>query len=78
MTEERIEVTAYAGYRGEEAPREMVLDGQRVAVIKILEQWTEEDGATRTRRRCFRVKGSDFKTHALRYDEEEMAWFYLS
>jgi hypothetical protein len=75
MPEERIEVTAYAGYRDAETPRVMVLDGQRIEVIRILEQWIEEDGATRTRRRCFKVKGSDFKTRTLYYDEGDRAWF---
>ncbi len=77
MREERIEVTAYAGYRGEESPRVLLLDGARVVVRKVLEQWTEEAAATGERRRCFKVKGSDFRTHVVCYDEGRMAWFYL-
>ncbi|HLO25239.1 MAG TPA: hypothetical protein VK187_03940 [Geobacteraceae bacterium] len=77
MPEERIEVTAYAGYRGDETPRCMVLDGKRIDVVRVLERWVEEDGATGKRRRCFRVKGNDFRTHTLCHDEEGMEWCYL-
>jgi len=76
MREERIEVTAYAGYRDEEAPRAMVLHGSRIDVTRFLDQWTEEESGTRKKRRCFKVKGSDFKTHILCYDEDEQAWHY--
>jgi len=77
MREERIEVTAYAGYRGEESPRVFLLDGARIEVRKVLEQWTEEAADTRERRRCFTVKGSDFRTHTLCYDEGLMAWLHI-
>ena len=77
MAEEPIEVTAYAGYRGEETPRALILHGKRIDVIRVLEQWIEEDGAPRKRRSCFRVKGSDFGIHTLCYDEGGMGWLYL-
>lgn len=44
---------------------------------KVLEQWTEEAADTGERRRCFTVKGSDFRTHTLCYDEGKKAWLYL-
>ena len=76
MREERIEVTAYAGYRGEESPRVLLLDGARVEVRRVLDQWTEEAADTRKKRRCFKVEGSDFRTHVVCYDEGKMAWLY--
>ncbi len=74
MPEERIEVTAYAGYRGEETPRSMVLTGRKIDIVGILERWVEEDGTTGKRRRCFRVKGNDLKTRIICHDEELMEW----
>jgi hypothetical protein len=76
MREERIEVTAYAGYRDEEAPRAMVLHGSKIEVIRFLDEWTEEESASRRRRRCFKVKGSDSRIHTLCYDVEEREWLY--
>jgi hypothetical protein len=77
MGEERIEVSAYAGYRGEESPRVLLRGGARIEVIKVLDRWTEEAASGHERRRCFKVKGSDFRTHVICYDEERLAWFYI-
>lgn len=74
MSWERIEVVAYAGYRGEESPRTLLLDGKRIEVKKVLDRWTEEEAETGERRRCFKVKGSDFRTHVVCYDETSMEW----
>ncbi len=74
MIEERIQVIAYAGYRSEESPRIFSLQGKQIEVLKILGQWTEEDSATRERKRCFKVKGNDFRSHTLCYDEGAKEW----
>lgn len=74
MAEERIEVTEYAGYRGEESPRAFVLNGERVVVLRITRQWIEEEPASRERRRCFTVRGSDGRTRTLCYHEERQEW----
>ncbi len=76
MDEERIEVVAYAGYRGEESPRALILGGTRIDVIRVLDRWTEETAKSREKRRCFRVKGRDFRTHVVCYNEEKREWFY--
>lgn len=34
-----IEVLAYAGYRGNERPQLVVLDGQRLPVVEIFDSW---------------------------------------
>ena len=73
----KIEVIAYAGYRGEESPRAFILGGKRIEVRKLLAQWLEEDATTRQKRRCFRVKGSDFRTRTLCYDEATDVWRVL-
>ena len=75
MDEERIEVVAYAGYREEESPRTLVIGGERIEVMKVLDRWTEEEAESGVRRRCFRVKGRDFRTRTVCYDEGKQAWF---
>jgi len=39
--------------------------------------WIEEGIEDRVRKRFFKVKGSDGKTHKIYYDEKEMEWFYM-
>jgi hypothetical protein len=77
MPGQPIEVVAYAGERGEESPRAFLLEGQRIEVRKLLAQWLEEDATSRLRRRCFRVKGSDFRIRTLCYDEATGVWRLL-
>lgn len=72
---ERIEVQAYAGYRGEESPRTFRLADKKIEVVKIIEQWTEEADSGE-RLRCFRVRGSDWRVHVLCFDEGKMEWLY--
>ena len=76
MAEKPVEVSAYSGYRGEESPRAFILGNKRIEVRMVLEQWIEEDAATKVRTRCFRVKGDDFRNHLLRYDEATGDWLY--
>jgi len=75
MPDERIELTAYSGSRGEEIPRAFILYGEKIEVIGILDMWTEEEFKGRGRKRFFRVKGSDGYTHKIYYDEKKMEWF---
>jgi hypothetical protein len=70
----RIEVTTYAGYRGEERPVALILRGERIEILEILDKRIEEAFADRTRMRFFKVKGSDGNTHLLCYDEQSMEW----
>lgn len=74
MSWEPVEVIAYAGHRGEESPRTLILEGKRIEVKKILDRWSEEEAETGERRRCFKVKGSDFRTRVVCYDEGRMEW----
>ncbi|MBM4136084.1 MAG: hypothetical protein FJ241_04545 [Nitrospira sp.] len=74
MTARKIEVISYSGYKGEESPRSISIDGEKIEIIEILKMWIEED-AGRVRKRFFRVKGSDRYIHTLYYDEKLMNWF---
>jgi hypothetical protein len=76
MSDERIEVIAYSGYRVEETPRTMILHDEKIEVVRILSTWIEEGLEDRARKRFFKVKGSDGIIHKIFYDEKRMEWFY--
>jgi hypothetical protein len=77
VSEERIEVIAYSGYRGEETPRIILLQGERIEVIEILSRWVEESLEYSTRKRFYQVRGDDRFIHKIYYDEKEMQWYYI-
>ncbi len=76
-SEEKIEVIAYSGYRGEESPRTILLPGERIEVTEILNQWIEEKSADRSRKRFYKIKGSDKAIHVIYYDEKAAEWFHI-
>ncbi|HUJ18675.1 MAG TPA: hypothetical protein VL197_11855 [Nitrospirota bacterium] len=75
MTDVRIEIGSYSGYRGEESPRVFFAHGKKITVTCILRMWVAEEESGRRRRRFFRVEGGDGFTHTLYYDEETQEWF---
>lgn len=77
MREEKIDVTAYSGYRGEESPKAFVHQGRNITVVEILKRWIQEEAGKRKRRRFFEVKGNDDMIHRIVYDEESFEWFYV-
>ena len=77
MSEEKIEVIAYSGYRGEETPRTILLHGERIEVFEILRQWIEEKSGDRARKRFYQVKGSDGNLYMIYSDEKAMEWFHI-
>ncbi len=77
MPEERIDVIAYSGSRGEELPRSFVLRNDRIEVVRILDMWIEEGLEGKSRKRFFRVKGSDGYVHKIYYAEASLEWFIV-
>jgi len=75
MSEEKIRVIAYSGYRGEETPRAFMLGGRRIEVVEIQERWIEEGIGDRATKRFFKVKGSDGGIHKIFYDEKTGEWY---
>jgi hypothetical protein len=57
-----IAVECYAGHRGEQTPRVLVLGDQRVSVVEVLDQWLAPD------HRYFKVRGSDGDAYLVRHD----------
>jgi hypothetical protein len=77
MFEEKIEVIAYSGFRGEETPRTILFHGERIEVMGVLRHWIEEESDDRARKRFYQIKGSDGVLHRIYYDEKAMEWFYI-
>jgi hypothetical protein len=63
-----IEVECYAGYRGEQEPRTVVVDGRRLLVREVLSQ------ARGTAGRHFRVRCDDGREYELFHDDATGAW----
>lgn len=78
MHDERIEVVSYAGRKGDELPRILILRGLRIDVLEIVEHWIEESFKDRTRKRFFRIMGSDGNIHRIYYREDRLEWYYAS
>ena len=70
----KVEVTAYAGYRGEERPVSFVLEGEKIGISEIISRWVEEGTEEKKQRRFFRVKGEDGFTYLLSYLEQTGEW----
>lgn len=66
MEEQRIltvGVECYAGHRGEQTPRTLILGGRRIAVAEVLDAWLAPDY------RYFKLKATDGGTYLVRHDE---------
>ena len=62
---DRLKVTSYSGYRGEQEPRALSLEGECLEVAEILRRWTSPDG------RYFEVRTSDGRVILLRSDADQ-------
>lgn len=63
-----VTVDCYAGYRGEETPRRIDLDGRQVEVVEVIDRWLGPD------HRYFKVRGNDGAAYLLRHDEPTDRW----
>ena len=71
MREERllsVGVECYAGYRGEQTPRTVILGDRRIAVVEVVDAWLAPDY------RYFKLKGDDENTYLVRHDERSDTW----
>ena len=75
MSIERIKVIAYSGYKGEEAPRRLILHDEEIEVIRIVSTWIEEGLKDRARKRFFRIEGSNGAIYKVFYDEKKGEWY---
>ena len=63
-----IKVECYAGYRGEETPRNIWMGERKIAVRKVLDQWLAPD------HRYFKILGDDRAIYIIRHDIEKWIW----
>jgi len=71
MAEQRllsVNVECYAGHRGEQTPRTLILGDRRIAVAEVLDAWLAPEY------RCFKVTGADGDTYLVRHDERSGIW----
>lgn len=67
-----VQVSAYAGSRGEEEPRRLEVGGRELAVVEIVDRWQEPHG------RFFRVRTGDGETHLLLCREADGTWWLVT
>jgi hypothetical protein len=63
-----IDVECYAGHRGEQTPRTLILADRRIAVAEVLDAWLAPDY------RYFKLRGEDGDTYLVRHDERSGTW----
>ena len=71
MPEQRllsIGVECYAGHRGEQTPRVLVLGDRRIDVTEVVDAWLGPD------HRYFKLRGADGDTYLVRHDEQSDTW----
>jgi hypothetical protein len=71
MAEQRLlslNVECYAGHRGEQTPRMLILGDRRIAVAEVLDAWLAPD------HRYFKLRGADGDTYLVRHDERSGTW----
>ncbi len=64
----RVGVECYAGHRGEQTPRVLILGDRRVVVAEVPDAWLAADY------RYFKLRGSDGNTYLVRHDEGSDTW----
>jgi hypothetical protein len=63
-----VGVECYAGHRGEQTPRTLILGDRRIAVAEVLDAWLAPD------HRYFKLRCTDGDTYLVRHDERSNTW----
>ena len=64
----QIHVDCYAGYRGEETPRYIILANNKIEVTEVVDRWLAPD------HRYFKILGDDGATYIIRHDTVSGRW----
>jgi hypothetical protein len=65
---DKLRVSCYAGYRGEETPQLFSLGRKKITVCKVIDRWMAPE------HRYFKLLGSDNGIYILRHDAEADCW----
>lgn len=71
MPEQRlvtVGVECYAGHRGDQTPRTLILGDRRIGVAEVLDAWLTPG------HRHFKLRGTDDGTYLVRHDERSNSW----
>jgi hypothetical protein len=63
-----VRVECYAGHRGEQTPRTLILGDRRIDVAEVVDAWLAPDY------RYFKLRGADGNTYLVRHDERSSTW----
>ncbi len=63
-----VRVECYAGYRGEQIPRAILLEGCRIELVSLLDQWLAPD------HRYFKTADAAGDVYILRHDSRADRW----
>ena len=63
-----VSVECYAGHRGEQTPRTLILGDRRIGVVEIVDGWLAPD------HRYYKLRGDDDNTYLVRHDERSHIW----
>lgn len=74
MDGRKIRVTSYSGYRNEETPHVLMIDGRTITVAEVLARSISEEREGRRRQRSFTVRGDDGAIYRVRHDEARGEW----
>ncbi len=63
-----IGVECYAGYKGDETPRRLIISGRRLTVLEVLDRWLAPDHS------YFKVRCDTGAIFIVRHDLESLEW----
>jgi hypothetical protein len=63
-----VGVECYAGHRGEQTPRTLILGDRRIDVAEVVDAWLAPEY------RYFKFRGADGNTYLVRHDERANTW----
>jgi hypothetical protein len=63
-----VRVECYAGHRGEQTPRTLILGDRRIDVAEVIAAWLALEY------RYFKLRGADGNIYLVRHDERSNTW----
>jgi hypothetical protein len=64
----KVGVECYAGHRGEQTPRTLILGDRPIDIAEVVDAWLPPEY------RYVKLRGADDNTYLVRYDERANTW----